>query len=103
MDDEANRYAQELIEAISAAVARDPDVQACRARVREAGFEVKVSLEALAGPLDPPGRPIRSRASLVPQSRRLLPAARSMEITAADKRFLRSLRIAADEAPERVE
>jgi len=69
MDDVVNRFARELADAIAAAVAENPQVEACREKARAAGFEMKVTLEA----------------------------------TANDRRFLRSLRIAADETTEAVE
>jgi hypothetical protein len=103
MDDAANRYAQELIEAISAAMANDAEVQACRARARAAGFEINLSLEAQVRAVDSSQPASLARAAAAPPSRRLLPAAKTYEITAADRRFLRSLRIAADETTERVE
>ena len=40
MDDVVNRFARDLADAIAAAVAQDPQVEACRARAREAGFEM---------------------------------------------------------------
>ena len=49
MDDVVNRMARELSDAIAAAVADDPRVEACRERARAAGFELKVSLEAVIG------------------------------------------------------
>ena len=103
MDKATNRYARELIDAISAAVGRDAEVQACRARARAAGFEIKVTLEALVGVVDESETPGSARASVVPPSRRLMPAQHALTITAADRRFLRSLRIAADETAERVD
>ena len=105
MDEAANRYAKELIDAITAAVARDAEVQACRASARAAGFEIKVAVEAMMSPANQQERPGRARALVVPPPapRRLLPAANSYEITAADRRFLRSLRIAADETTKPVE
>ncbi len=102
-DNAVNRYARELIDAISAAVARDPEVQACRVRARAAGFEIKVTLEAVVGAADQSEPAATARAAVVPPSRRLMPAQqKSYEITAADRRFLRSLRIAADETTESV-
>ncbi len=101
-DQTANLYARELIDAISAIVARDADVQACRVRARAAGFEIKVSLEAVVGVADQSEPPTRTRASVVPPSRRLTPAKAPYAITAADRRFLRSLRISADETTESV-
>ena len=49
MDDVVNRMARELSDAIAAAVAEDPRVEACRERARAAGFEMRVSLEAVIG------------------------------------------------------
>ena len=49
MDDVVNRMAKELSDAIAAAVAEDARVEACRERARAAGFEMKVSLEAVIG------------------------------------------------------
>jgi hypothetical protein len=103
MDDAAHRYAQELIEAISAAIAHDAEVQACRARARAGGFEIDVSVEAQVRAVDAPHPGALARAAVVPPSRRLLPAARTYDITAADRRFLRSLRISAGETTEPVE
>jgi hypothetical protein len=100
MDDVVNRLARELSDAIAAAVAEDPRVEACRERARAAGFEMKVSLEAVIGFLNrtAPG----ALAKVGPQQHK---AARSerrqFEISANDRRFLRSLRIAADEAQEK--
>ena len=37
MDDVVNRFARELADAIAAAVAGDPEVEACRERARAAG------------------------------------------------------------------
>ena len=49
MDDVVNRFAKELADAIAAAVAENPQVEACRARAREAGFDMRVTLEAVVG------------------------------------------------------
>ena len=103
MDDVVNRFARELADAIAAAVAENPQVEACREKARAAGFEMKVTLEAVVGfvsrsqtaalaKVSAPARPVREV-----QPRRLL------EVTANDRRFLRSLRIAADETTEPVE
>ncbi len=102
MDDVVNRLARELSDAIAAAVAEDARVEACRERARAAGFELKVSLEAVIG--------FASRSN--PNALAKIPATaaakvtraverRTFEISANDKRFLRSLRIAADEAQEK--
>jgi hypothetical protein len=102
MDDVVNRFARELADAIAAAVAENPQVEACREKARAAGFEMKVTLEAVVGfvnrsqtsalaKVTAPARPVRDA-----QPRR------SFEVTANDRRFLRSLRIAADETAEEV-
>ncbi|HEX5498118.1 MAG TPA: hypothetical protein VFX03_02785 [Thermomicrobiales bacterium] len=99
MDDVVNRFARELADAIAAAVADNPQVEACRERVRAAGYDMKVSLEAVVGFAN---RPAQGALAKVAPAR---PAAarRTLEVTANDRRFLRSLRIAADETPEEVE
>ena len=105
MDDVVNRLARELVEAISRAVAEDPRVEACREKARAAGFEMKLTLEAVVGfvsrsqtgALAKVATPARAAGAVVQQPRRHL------EVTANDRRFLRSLRIAADETAEPVE
>jgi hypothetical protein len=103
MDDVVNRFARELADAIASAVAENPQVEACREKARAAGFEMKVTLEAVVGfvnrsqqggalaKVTAPARPARDTAPR-----------RALEVTANDRRFLRSLRIAADEAAEEV-
>jgi len=49
MDDVMNRIAKELSDAIAAAVAEDARLEACREKARAAGFELKISLEAVIG------------------------------------------------------
>lgn len=101
MDDVVNRFARELADAVAAAVAESPEVEACRARARAAGYEMKLTLEAVVGfaskaaPAEGTAEPA---AALTPA--RALPPKRSTEMTANDRRFLRSLRIAADEVTE---
>ena len=113
MDDVVNRFARELADAIAAAVAENPQVEACREKARAAGFEMKLTLEAVVGfvsrtqtaALAKVGAAGRSAAAgaagaagtSVPQPRK------DFEVTANDRRFLRSLRIAADETTEPVE
>ena len=100
MDDVVNRFARELADAIAAAVAENPQVEACREKARAAGFEMKVTLEAVVG--------FASRAQSTALTKVAAPARvvaaqkRNFEVTANDRRFLRSLRIAADEAAEEV-
>jgi hypothetical protein len=76
VDDIQERYARELIDAVNGALAEDPGVQACLERARADGLDLKIAVDALVEPVDRGG-----------------PA---FAITAADRRFLRSLRIAAD-------
>ena len=99
MDDVINRMARELSDAIAAAVAEDPRVEACRERARAAGFEMRLSLEAVIGFVNrtTPG----ALAKIAPQKAPRAAERRNFEISANDKRFLRSLRIAADEAQEK--
>ena len=133
MDDTVNRLAKELAQAIRAAVAADPTVEACRAKARAAGYEMHLAIDAEVGFANRP-KPTsvakfhRSGAGAVSASggatqpnapaspigfssasggagnlgtnglapRR--PAAR--ELSASDRLFLKSLRIAPDELPE---
>jgi len=100
MDDVVNRFARELADAIAAAVAENPEVEACRERARAAGYEMKVTLEAVIGFMN------RSNQTALAKIAQPVKAARTAErrdfdISANDKRFLRSLRIAADEPQEK--
>ena len=101
MDDVVNRLARELSDAIAAAVADDARVEACRERARAAGFEMKViarSRHRLREPVES-GR-ARQGWRHHAKTRRAADR-RDFDISANDKRFLRSLRIAADEAQEK--
>jgi hypothetical protein len=100
MDDVVNRFAKELADAIAAAVADNPQVEACRAKAREAGFDMRVTLEAVVGFVN---RNTGSAVTKITTPSRLLPGKRQFDLSANDRRFLRSLRIAADEAKETVE
>jgi len=99
MDDVMNRMARELSDAIAAAVAEDPRVEACRERVRAAGYEMRVSLEAVIGFVNrtTPG----ALAKIGTPQKSVRGERRSLEMSANDRRFLRSLRIAADETQEK--
>ncbi len=106
MDDVVNRFARELADAIAAAVAENREVEACRARARAAGYEMKVSLEAVVGFVTRSADTDKEKdqekgaavaAKVVAPARALVPR-KPAELTANDRRFLRSLRIAADEA-----
>jgi hypothetical protein len=100
MDDAVNRFARELADAIAAAVAENPQVEACRERARAAGFEMKVTLEAVVGFVS---RTQSAALAKVAAPTRVVRPRRSLEVTANDRRFLRSLRIAADETTEEVD
>lgn len=114
MDDLINGLARELAEAIAAALARDPGVEACRAKAKASGFELQVSLEAVVGLAARGGASTASRVSIAArpvqqqqnqecrQQQQQQQRSERLEMSAADRRFLRSLRIAADEAPEEV-
>ena len=99
MDDVMNRMARELSDAIATAVAEDPRVEACRERVRAAGYEMRVTLEAVIGFVNrtQPG----ALAKVAAPQKALRGERRSVEMSANDRRFLRSLRIAADETQEK--
>jgi hypothetical protein len=100
MDDAVNRFAKELADAVAAAVAQSAQVEACRARARQAGYEMRVTLDAVVGFVN---RTNGSAITKITTPARLLPGRRPLDLTANDRRFLRSLRIGADEAKETVE
>jgi hypothetical protein len=97
MDTLVNQLARQLADAIAAAVAEDSRVEACRERARTAGLDLRVSLEAVVGFVN------RDKTAAVQKSGglRKLPARQTPEMTANDRRFLKSLRIAADETTEK--
>jgi hypothetical protein len=100
--DDVNRFARELADAIAAAVAENSKVEACRERARAAGYELRLSLEAVVGFVSREKEKSGALAR-VSTPARVVPAQRSFDITANDRRFLRSLRIAADETTEEVD
>jgi hypothetical protein len=95
MDSLVNQLARELTEAISAALSDDARVEACREKARAAGLDMRVSLEAVVGfanraaTAQPKGTPAR-KAVRAP-----------LEMSATDRRFLKSLRISAEEPTEK--
>jgi hypothetical protein len=100
MDDVQNRLARQLADAVAAAVAQSADVDACRDRAREAGFHLKVTLEATVGFAPVPGhQPVEGAERVAGAADAPLSADEpaAFEVSANDRRFLRSLRIAADE------
>ena len=103
MDDVVNRFARELADAIAAAVAENPQVEACREKARAAGFEMKVTLEAVVGFVNRSQTSALAKVTTPARSvREVQQPRRTFEVTANDRRFLRSLRIAADETTEEV-
>jgi len=134
MDDTVNRLAKELAQAIRAAVAADPTVEACRAKARVAGYEMHLSIDAEVGfanrakptavvkvrragagavstssgsaqpntPASPLGFSATSNGAANPGTNGGLAPRRSgsRELSASDRLFLKSLRIAPDELPE---
>jgi hypothetical protein len=105
MDDVVNRFARELASAIAAAVAENSQVEACREKARAAGFEMKVTLEAVVGFVSRPQSSALAKVTTPTPTRqaREVPVQRAFEVTANDRRFLRSLRITVDETTESVE
>ncbi len=99
MDDIVNRFARDLADAIAAAVAEDTRVEACREKARAAGYEMKVTLEAVVGFMNRQNTALQNMTKVSMPARVMTPK-RSFAITANDRRFLRSLRIAADEMEE---
>ena len=99
MDDVVNRMARELSDAIAAAVAEDARVEACRERARAAGFEMKLTLEAVIGFVNRTQAGALAKVGAPQKAARV--ERRTFEMSANDRRFLRSLRIAADETQEK--
>ena len=96
MDPVMKQLARELSDAVSAAVSNDARVEALREKARVAGLDMRVSLEAVVtfasregttGAKGSKGRRGTGRTGL--------------EMSANDRRFLKSLRISADEAAEK--
>ena len=92
-DSVMQQLAREVSDAISAAVAANPRIEACLERARAEGFELKISLDASVGFV-----PLTDAAAKAAPRRG---AGRPSEMTATDRRFLKSLRIAADEPAEK--
>ena len=102
MDDIVNRFARDLADAIAAAVSNNAEVEACRERARAAGYEMKLNLEAVVGFVNRTpageGQPVAARAGAPAKASG---SRKPYEMTVNDRRFLRSLRIAADETQEK--
>ena len=95
MDSLVNQLARELTDAISAAVANDARVEACREKARAAGLELRVSLEAVIGFVN------RSNTGAAKTTGSRKNNRSPLEMSANDRRFLKSLRISADEPTEK--
>lgn len=104
MDPVMNQLARELADLISTVVAEDARVEALREKARDAGFDLRVSLDAAVTfvPLQPSG--VSENDALVPVTGATAeaPARPILEMTATDRRFLKSLRIAADEPADEI-
>jgi hypothetical protein len=106
MDDVVNRFARELADAIANAVADNAEVEACRQRARDAGYEMRVTLEAVVGfvaradSASPSADEAETEATakVTASVRQQGGPRRAYDMTTHDRRFLRSLRIAAEEA-----
>jgi hypothetical protein len=96
MDSLVNQLAREMTDAIAAAVAGDPRVEACREKARAAGLDLRVSLESVIGFVD---RSNGAGPKAAPSRRQ--PAAAPLEMSPNDRRFLKSLRISSDETTEK--
>jgi hypothetical protein len=96
MDATMKQLARELTDAVSAAVSKDPRVEACREKARAAGFDMRVSLEAVVSFTS---RDAAGGHAKAPGGRRA-PGRLGLDMSANDRRFLKSLRIAADETTE---
>jgi len=96
MDNFVNHLARELADAIADAVTADHRVEECREKARAAGYEMHISLEAEIG--------FASQTDLSElrsnKENHGLTVRHTLEMNANDRRFLRSLRIAADEPAE---
>ncbi|HJN42946.1 MAG: hypothetical protein CL477_15040 [Acidobacteria bacterium] len=110
MDDVVNRLSRELADAMAAAVADDHRVEACHEKARAAGYSMKVSLEAVIGFANRSKEDGRTKAGVavakvakVAKDAKTEPAPDPGVMSSNDRRFLRSLRIAADEAGQQVD
>src|SRR5438128_1621673 len=85
MDDVVNRFARELADAIAAAVAENPQVEACREKARAAGFEMKVTLEAVVGFVNRSQTAALTKVSAPARPAREVQPKRPLEVTANDR------------------
>jgi hypothetical protein len=92
MDPVMNQMARELADVVSTVVAGDSRVEACRDKARAAGYDMRVSLDAAITFVPLAGTP-QAEAQAAPKV--------ALDMTANDRRFLKSLRISADETTEK--
>jgi len=96
MDSTMKQLARDLSDAVSAALANDARVEACREKARAAGFDMRVSLEAVVT--------FASREAVAGakgSGPRKAGGRFGLEMSANDRRFLKSLRISADEPTQK--
>ena len=96
MDPVMKQLARELSDAVSAAVSNDARVEAIREKARAAGLDMRVSLEAVVAFASRDGA-VGAKGSKCRRGTGRL----GLEMSANDRRFLKSLRISADEAAEK--
>jgi hypothetical protein len=103
MDPVMNQMARELADVISAVVAGDTRVEACRDKARAAGYDMRVALDAAITFVPVAGSGHADGSALVPVSgvKAQQTVKTSLDMTANDRRFLKSLRISADETTEK--
>jgi hypothetical protein len=79
---------------MAAAVAADPRVEACHDKAKASGYEMKVSLEAVIGCANRASEPELAKVCVAVEQAAAVPE--EVGMNSNDRRFLRSLRIAAD-------
>ena len=97
MDSLMNQLAREMTDAIASVVASDPKIEACCEKARAAGLDMRVSLETVIGFAEKPAQTGGAKAA---KARPAAPKT-TFEMSANDRRFLKSLRISADETQEK--
>jgi hypothetical protein len=97
MDSTMKQLARELTDAVSAAVSKDARVEACREKAKTAGYDMRVSIEAVVSFTS------REAAAGGKTTSGRRATGRGLDMSQNDRRFLKSLRIAADETTEEVE
>ena len=102
MDSLMNQLAREMTDAIASVVASDPKIEACREKARAAGLDMRVTLETVIGFAEKT-RATEPAAAAGAKAQKPKPAApkATFEMSANDRRFLKSLRISADETTEK--